>query len=114
MLLEHAVAKGNMDLFTWLLNAEADVSVSWWWCLGRRLLGSAVGGRGEETVLALSAQSRRKERETSRQGAGAFSAMLMLAGAGLEPRDRDKLCPLYVAAQAGHHGIAMGLLLKGA
>lgn len=51
--LEHAAAKGNMDLFTRLMDAGANGSAGWRGCRGRTLLGAAARGRNEKMVFEL-------------------------------------------------------------
>ncbi|CBJ25690.1 hypothetical protein Esi_0008_0114 [Ectocarpus siliculosus] len=51
--LEHAAAKGNLDLFTRLMDAGADGCSGWRGCYGRTLLGAAACGDGDQMVRAL-------------------------------------------------------------
>ncbi|CAM9935787.1 unnamed protein product, partial [Pylaiella littoralis] len=124
--LEHAMAKGDINLFTRLMDAGANGSTNWRGCRGQTLLGSAAGKSSEEMVLALlkagakrylnvtfGARSESALHVAAAQGAEAVSATLMLAGADPDLRDGEGRCPLHVAAEAGHHGIVRELLLKG-
>eukprot|EP00752_Nemacystus_decipiens_P015155 g13501.t1 len=51
--LEHAATKGDINLFTRLMDAGADGSAGYRGCFGRTLLGAAAYGQNEEMVLAL-------------------------------------------------------------
>ncbi len=125
--LEHAAAKGNMDLFTRLMDAGADGSAGWRGCHGRTLLGAAAFGKKEPMVIALleagakpdvdvkfGASGKTALHVAAAQGAKGACTSLMLAGANPNMLDKAKHSPLHVAASEGHDGVVDMLLLKGA
>ncbi|CAN0409324.1 unnamed protein product, partial [Ectocarpus fasciculatus] len=125
--LEHAAAKGNLDLFTRLMDAGADGEAGWRGCDGRTLLGAAACGKSGKMVRALLAAGARSDvnvlfgakRESALHVAAARGAedsckALMIAGADPNLRDSEEYSPLHRAAEAGHHGVVGILLLKGA
>ncbi len=125
--LEHAAAKGNMDLFTRLMDAGADGSAGWRGCRGRTLLGAAAYGQKEQMVLTLLLAGAEPDvnvkfganRETALHVAAAYGSNpscthLLLSGADPNLLDIANYSPLHLAALAGHDGIIYKLLLKGA
>ncbi|CAN0094282.1 unnamed protein product [Scytosiphon promiscuus] len=128
--LEHAAARGNVNLFTRLMDAGADGGAGWRGCHGRTLLGAAASGKSEEMVLALleagakddldimfqdhSGHQRSALHEAVYGGAEKVCQALMLAGADPNVLDGDGNSPLDLAAGAGYVGIVSDLLLKGA
>lgn len=106
--LEHTIAKGDMDLFTRLMDAGADGGAGWRGCHGRTLLAAAAYSKNTEMVLDLlqagsiadvNATFGPKE-ETSlhvaaMRGAERVSDVLMLAGADPCVLDKDKQSPLH-------------------
>ena len=125
--LEHAAAKGNMDLFTRLMDAGADCRAGWRGCRGRTLLGAAAYGNEEEMVLTLLEAGSKPDVdvkfganwETALHVAAALGSKtsctsLMLAGADPNLLDISKYSPLHLAALAGHDEIVDRLLLRGA
>ena len=51
--LEHAAARGNLDLVNSLLQAGVDGSAGWRGCRGRTLLDAAAVGGNPDVVTAL-------------------------------------------------------------
>ncbi|CAN0393065.1 unnamed protein product, partial [Ectocarpus fasciculatus] len=123
--LEHAAAKGNLDLFTRLMDAGANGEAGWRGCHGRTLLGAAAFGRSEKMVRALLEAGAKDdvnvlfgcEGESALHVAAARGAedscrALMIAGADPNLRDRLQRSPLHHAAEAGHHRVVGSLLLN--
>ncbi|CAM9760525.1 unnamed protein product [Ectocarpus sp. 12 AP-2014] len=60
--LEHAAARGNLDLFTRLMDAGADGEAGWWGCHGQTLLGAAAcGNKSDKMVRALLGAGARRD-----------------------------------------------------
>ena len=92
--LEHAVARGNLDLVNRLLGAGANGRAGWRGCRGRTLLdAAAVGGNGE-VVSAL-----------VRAGAGADVNVVSISSGR---------SALYTATFLGHEACARQLIFAGA
>ncbi|CAN0302547.1 unnamed protein product, partial [Pylaiella littoralis] len=127
--LEHAAAKGNMDLFTRLMDAGADGSAGWRGCHGRTLLGAAARGRNEKMVLALlnagakddinavfkgdmSCTFRTSALYTAAYwGAEAVAKTLLIAGADATLPDSGGFTPLHVASRGGWHRLVEYLVV---
>ena len=92
--LEHAVARGNLDLVDTLLQAGADGGAGWRGCRGRTLLHAAAVGGNPDVLTAL-------------LGAGAQPDVNVVS---LSP----KRSALYVATVCGHTHVARRLILAGA
>ena len=92
--LEHAVARGNLDLVDTLLQAGADGSAGWRGCRGRTLLHAAAVGGNPDVLTAL-------------LGAGARPDVNVVS---LSP----KRSALYVAMVCGHEEVARRLVQAGA
>ena len=92
--LEHAVARGNLDLVNTLLKAGADGSAGWRGCRGRTLLDAAAVGGNPDVLTAL-------------LGAGAQPDVNVVS---LSP----KRSALYVATMCGHEEVARRLIEAGA
>ncbi|CAM9936054.1 unnamed protein product [Pylaiella littoralis] len=87
---EHVVAKGDIDLFTRLMDTGAGGNTGWRGCCGQTLLGSAAGGGSEEMVLALLKAGGRASRHCMWQRHRAqkpYLQTLMLAGEDPDLRD---------------------------
>ncbi|CAN0302656.1 unnamed protein product [Pylaiella littoralis] len=129
--LEHAAAKGNMDLFTRLMDAGADGSAGWRGCHRRTLLGAAARGKNEKMVLALlkagakgdidavfngdRASYRTSALYTAAYwGAEAVAKTLLIAGADATLPDSDGLTPLHVASRGGWQRLVEYLVVAGA
>ena len=125
--LEHAAAKGDMNLFSRLMDAGADGGPGWRGCHGRTLLGAAAYGKNTEVVVDLLGAGAifevdltfGEKRESAlhvaaMRGAEDVSDALILAGADPCLLDKDKQSPLHVAAEAGHDGVVEVLLLSDA
>ncbi len=126
--LEHAAARGNLDLVLRLLKAGANGSAGWRGCRGRTLLDAAALGGNPEVLSALlragcrpdvkvvSASSRRSALHTSVVcGHTAVARKLILAGANVKYRDPADQCgPLQAAAAGAHNDLVSDLLLRGA
>eukprot|EP00752_Nemacystus_decipiens_P014367 g12779.t1 len=92
--LEHAAARGNLNLVNTLLKAGADGSAGWRGCRGRTLLDAAAVGGSAGVVTAL-------------LGAGAQPDVNVVS---LSP----KRSALYVAMVCGHEEVARRLIQAGA
>ncbi|CAM9435338.1 unnamed protein product [Ectocarpus fasciculatus] len=129
--LEHAAARGNLDLFTRLMDAGADGSAGWRGCHGRTLLGAAACGPDDQMVRALleagatddvnvrfGARERSALHVAAARGAEDSCSALMIAGADPNWIDYDDTgqlpTPLHLAAAAGHHRVVRVLLQNGA
>eukprot|EP00752_Nemacystus_decipiens_P005635 g5099.t1 len=126
--LEHAAAKGDMDLFTRLLDAGADGSAGSRGCHGRTLLGAAVEGKSTEMVMALLERGATADvhvtfgvkqdsplHVAAMRGTGDVCDVLILAaGADTNMVNQDKNSPLHLAAEAGNDDALIALLLGGA
>eukprot|EP00903_Cladosiphon_okamuranus_P012043 g11308.t1 len=126
--LEHAVARGNLDLVNRLLQAGANGRAGWRGCRGRTLLdAAAVGGNGE-VVSALvragagadmnvvSVSSGRSALYTATfLGHGACARQLILAGAETDFRDPVENCAVLAkAVQDRNNRLVHDLLIAGA
>ncbi|CAM9401675.1 unnamed protein product, partial [Ectocarpus fasciculatus] len=126
--LEHAAAKGNLDLFTRLMDAGADGSAGWRGCRGRTLLGAAAcgnesevmvkalltGGAKSDVNVLFGAKHESALHVAAARGAEAASELLMMAGADPNLRDGKTAAsssPLHVAAEAGHDRV-IGILVR--
>lgn len=126
--LEHAAARGNLDLVLRLLKAGGDGSAGWRGCRGRTLLDAAALGGNPDVLSALlragcrpdinvvSAFSGRSALHTSVVcGHTEVARKLILAGANVRHVDpADRCGPLHVAAAGAHHEVVSDLLLRGA
>ena len=126
--LEHAATRGDMDLFTRLMDAGADGNAGYRGCNGRTLLGAAAYGKSDEMMLALLKAGAKEDvnvkfnppQDQSALHAAAYFAaekacsVLLLAGANPNALDVHKQGPLHLAALYGHHQVVNILLLKGA
>lgn len=125
--VEHAAARGNLELVNTLLEAGATGTPGLRGCRGRTLLDAAAEGGNEKVVLALlragarpdvSVRSGSKRRSALHRAAlrGHESAarVLMMAGADVASLDSDKRGPLHLAVRAGHEQLVCSLLLGGA
>eukprot|EP00903_Cladosiphon_okamuranus_P008638 g8282.t1 len=127
--LELAIAKGDIDVFTRLMDAGADCGASSRGCHGRTLLGAAAHSKNTEVVEAVLRAGATSivdvnatfglKQETAlhvaaMRGAERVSDVLILAGADPCALDKDKQNPLHVAAEAGHDGVVGVLLQAGA
>lgn len=126
--LEHAAARGNLDLFNSLLGAGADGSAGWRGCRGRTLLDSAAVGGNEDIVSGLlrvgsqpdvdvvSVSPRRSALYTATVcGHEAVARRLVIAGADVNFRDPVHKCHvLFKAILDGHVQLAKDLVIGGA
>lgn len=126
--LEHAAARGNLDLVTVLLGAGANGSAGWRGCRGRTLLDAAAIGGNPEVVSAfiragaepdvnvVSVSSRRSALyATTYCGHEAAARRLILAGADVNFQDPvDKHSVLSLAVRGGHTQVVNDLLISGA
>lgn len=124
--LEHALADGDMDLVTRLIDAGANTSAGWLGCAGRPLIGAAAAGGSKEAVVALLKAGAQKdvdiafgEGETALQVAAALGAedaarALLLAGAEATTTDNIGLSHIHVASAGGLNQLVGDLLLRGA
>ena len=125
--LEHAAARGNLDLVDRLLEAGANGSAGWRGCRGRTLLdAAAVGGNGEVVsalvragagadVNVVSVSSGRSALYTATfLGHEAAAVKLILAGANVNFQDPvGKRGVLHKAAGNGHERLVKHLLASG-
>lgn len=126
--LEHAAARGNLDLVTRLLKAGANGGAGWRGCRGRTLLDAAALGGNPDVVVALlkagwrpdakvvSASSKRSALHLAVVcGHKEVARKLILSGANVKYTDpADRCTPLHVAAGGGHEDIVTDLLISGA
>ena len=92
--LEHAAARGNLDLFNKLLRAGADGGAGYRGCRGRTLLDAAALGGNTDMVSAL-------------LRAGAHQEDVNVMSFSRRP-------PLYLATMSGNDGVARQLVDAGA
>ncbi|CAB1114807.1 unnamed protein product [Ectocarpus sp. CCAP 1310/34] len=129
--LNHAAAKGKLDLFTRLINAGADGSAGWRGCHGRTLLGEAARSDGNQMVRAFleagatddvnvrfGAISQSALQVAAARGAEGSCSALMIAGADPNWIDYDDTVQLpsllHLAGAAGHHRVVRVILQYGA
>ncbi|CAM9503878.1 unnamed protein product [Pylaiella littoralis] len=126
--LEHAAAKGNMELVTRLIDAGADESAGWRGFHGRTLLGAAAHGKNEKMVLAFleagaadgvdvvfnGAKGESALHVAASQGAKAAAIPLIRGGENPNRQDGKSQTPLHLAAHAGQHVMVRTLILYGA
>ena len=126
--LEHAAARGNLDLFNKLLGAGADGSAGWRGCRNRTLLDAAAVGGNEDVVsslLRVGAQPDVKVVSTSSKRSALYTAtmlghesiarLLMVAGADVNFQDPIDKRPILLEAFRGEHAqLATELLIGGA
>ncbi|CAN0245586.1 unnamed protein product [Ectocarpus sp. 4 AP-2014] len=127
--LEHAAAKGNLDLFTRLIDAGAGGEPGWqgWGhCCERTLLGAAAFGNKSDVMVQALLEAGETKYVNTRFGAtresalhvtvarGAEDASKALVTAGADPNlgNVDGDSPLHLAAEAGHHRVIGILLLR--
>lgn len=128
MPLEHAAARGNLDLVNKLLGAGADGSAGYRGCRGRTLLDAAAVGGSTDVVAALlgagaqpdvnvvSLSWRRSALYTATVcGHEAVARRLILAGADARFEDLlDRCSVLHEAAYGGHEQLVKELIEAGA
>ena len=126
--LEHAAARGNLDIFDKLLGAGADGSAGWRGCRNRTLLdAAAVGGNAdvvsgliqagaEPDVNEVSCSSKRSALYTAvKLGHVAVARRLVIAGAWVNFHDPVEKCSLlHEATLGGHESLVTELLIGGA
>ena len=126
--LEHAAARGNLDLFDKLLGAGANGGAGWRGCDGRTLLDAAALGGNEDIVSALlragaqpdvnvvSASSGRSALYTAVScGHEAVGIRLAIAGADVNFEDpAEKASILHAATHHGHAQLVSHLVMGGA
>ena len=126
--LEHAAARGNLELLNKLLEAGADGSDGWRGCRNRTLLDAAAVGGNEEVVSALllagaqpdinvvSASPKRSALYTATVlGHEAIARCLLVAGANVNFHDPvSQSSVLFEATRGGHRRLATELLIGGA
>ena len=126
--LEHAAARGNLDLFDRLLRAGANGSAGWRGCRGRTLLDAAALGGNSDLLAALiragagpdvnvvSVSSRRSALYTATFcGHEAAARQLIRAGADVNFEDPgEKRSVLHKAVWGVHHQLVGDLLEAGA
>ena len=126
--LEHAVARGNLDLVKTLLEAGADGSAGWRGCRGRTLLDAAAVGGNPVVVTALleagaqpdvnvvSISSKRSSLYAATvSGHEEVARRLILAGADVKFEDPlDQCTVLHKACCCGHEQLVNDLLIRGA
>ncbi|CAM9401749.1 unnamed protein product [Ectocarpus fasciculatus] len=126
--LEHAAVKGNLDLFTRLIDAGAGGGEPGWQGPGRRertLLGAAACGDKSDVMVQAVLEAGEADDVNARFGATIESALhvatargaeeaskaLIFAGADPNLRDGNTASPLHLAAEAGHD-LTIGILLR--
>lgn len=126
--LEHAAARGNLDLVDMLLGAGANGRAGWKGCRGRTLLDAAALGGNAEVVSAfiragagpdvnvVSVSSRRSALYAATYcGHETAARRLILAGADVNFQDpMDKYSVLRNAVRGGHTQLVNDLLISGA
>eukprot|EP00903_Cladosiphon_okamuranus_P008544 g8203.t1 len=113
--LEHAAARGNLDLFNKLLGAGADGRAGWRGCRGRTLLdAAAIGGNvdivsgllrsgAHQEVNAMSFSRRPPLYLATISGNEAVAKQLVVAGANVNVDDPvDEWSVLHEAVRGGH------------
>ncbi|CAM9758937.1 unnamed protein product, partial [Ectocarpus sp. 8 AP-2014] len=123
--LEHAAARGNLDLVNILVEAGADGSAGWRGCRDRTLLdAAALGGSAGVITTLLRAGARPDVKVVSKSpkrsalyaatvyGHVEAAKSLILAGADIEFEDPvDKCSILHQAAKGGHAQLVNELLI---
>ncbi|CBN73837.1 ankyrin repeat protein [Ectocarpus siliculosus] len=132
--LEHAAARGNLNLVNSLLEAGADGSAGWRGCLDRTLIDAAALGGSEPVVSALlragaqpdvntvSISSKRSAlytatvcgHEHAARGLDRIVSALLLRGAYTDAQDTSGATPLIYACGSGHLSVVNTLLAAGA
>lgn len=124
--LEHAAARGNLELFNKLLGAGADGSAGWRGCRGRTLLDAAALGGNMDVVSGLlrigaqpdvnvmSISGRRSPLYTATtNGNEAIARRLVAAGANVNFEDPiDRWSVLHEAVRGGHGELTDFLLMS--
>eukprot|EP00752_Nemacystus_decipiens_P008061 g7205.t1 len=131
--LEHAAARGNLDLFNKLLGAGADGSAGWRGCRDRTMLDAAAvaldiaanEGHGDVVEAIVAYGTAVADADTSDNGftalrcasrndhAGAVNALIK-AGTDVELKSTDGITPLGYAAYMSSHNAMLALLQHGA
>ncbi|CAM9517433.1 unnamed protein product [Ectocarpus fasciculatus] len=123
--LEHAAARGNLDLVNILIEAGADGSAGWRGCRGRTLLdAAALGGSADVITALLRAGARPDVKVVSMSpkrsalyvatvcGHVEAARRLIVAGADIEFEDPQVQCGvLHQAAYDGHERLVDDLLI---
>ena len=92
--LEHAAARGNLDLFNKLLGAGANGAAGWRGCRDRTLLDAAALGGNEDIVSGLLGEGAQPDVNVVSVSSGRSA--------------------LYTATYCGHTAVARGLIAAGA
>ena len=126
--LEHATARGNIDLFNKLLGAGANGAAGWKGCDGRTMLDAAARGGNEEVVSGLLRAGARPDVNVVSVSSGrsalytatvigheAVAKALIVAGADVNFEDPvDKRSVLHAAVSRGHQNLVKDLMISGA
>ncbi|CAM9160357.1 unnamed protein product, partial [Ectocarpus sp. 12 AP-2014] len=126
--LEHAAARGNLDLVERLLKAGANGGAGWRGCRGRTMLDAAALGGNPDVVATLlawgcasdvnvvSVSSRRSALHVAAVcGHEAVAKKLIIAGADVNRVDPGDACvSLHVAIEGGHVNMVDNFLMSGA
>eukprot|EP00903_Cladosiphon_okamuranus_P018105 g16662.t1 len=125
--LEHAAARGNLDLVNRLLQAGANAGEGWRGCHGRTLLDAAAVGGNADVVSALVRAGAGKDVNVVSDASGrsalytatyfghqAAARQLILAGADVNFQDPvDKFGVLHTAVRRGYERLVNDLLRSG-
>lgn len=126
--LEHAAARGNVDLVDALLGAGAGGGAGWSGCRGRTLLHAAALGGSAKVMFALLRAGAQPDVNVvalgSKRSALYVATMcghteaarcLLVAGADVDFEDPvDQRTVLHAAARGGHEQLVNDLLIGGA